>query len=261
MAINTKIVHDVDFPKFTGNLISNVFTTIQQNHLDQINSYKELVTAMNDINFVDNNYLKVSDEAIMDFISQDFELKNNDSDNPIDYISIKNWFDATEDEVTYNLNAESYTKINKLFSGIKVDGTDVIINDETIKEYVLIAVRKFLVKENQSSIKEMVKIGMLRIVTEKITLKTKLTFDASESTYDFSNDTKSEYGSKGFNIGGGLSYKNEKKGIAAFISGGYSNVKTTVNSSYSSSSNSSSNIVNLLGYVKIEARSDYQSLS
>lgn len=249
--MNTRIIQDVNFPEFTSSLIQGVFETIQNNHLVQIKSYSDLLKATSESisDFASNNYLNVPDESVAEFLARPLELV--DSTSSPTYLTIDEW-------IQIGLPDLEVTSLDSLNEVLAYESAVPIANTTTI-DLVMTAVRKKIASENHFSLVEMVKMGMQRVVTDEILIKTRLTFKATDRSFDTANSSTAAYGSKGFNIGGRLSFRTKKFG--AFLSGGYSNVRTTVNTSNHSRTNSSNTNVNLLGYVKIKAHTDYQPLS
>lgn len=259
MAIIVNPVRDINFPEFTSSLIQGVFETIQNNHLIQIKSYSELLkaTAESLETFTSNNYLSVPDESVYEFLNRPIELITVPTASGTTYLTIDEWVKASSTPPDLlDLDTDSYTSLNEFLS--LEDSTKQIKDSSTVDD-LMTAIRKKIASENYYSLKEMVKMGMLRIVSDKITIKTRLTFNSQTYSKDTSNASETNYGSKGFNIGGNASYRRLPFGIN--LAAGYKKVSTTVNTTNQSSINTSSANLNLFGYVKIEARTDYQSIS
>lgn len=255
--MNTQIIQDVDFPKFTSSLIQGVFETIQDNHLAQIKSYSELVkaTAMNLSTFISNNYITVPNESVYAFLQNPISLKDTSTTSPKTFSTIDEWVQASTTPGTL-IALSDYTQLNAL---LNVGSTSPAISSSSTIDQLMIAIRKKIASDNFSALQEMVKMGMQRVVTDKILIKTRLSFKATDFSLDAKNQTSSTYGTKAFNVSGNAYYRGKRFG--ASIGAGYSSVKTTVNTSNHSSQNSNIANLNLLGYVKIEAHTDYQPLS
>ncbi len=260
MSITVVPVQDVNFPEFTSSLIRGVFETIQDNHLAQVKSYSELLaaTAQTLKEFAAANYQDIPNEAVLEFIQKSFELTK--SDDSVTYANIDEWFIASEntpDDKLEALKADSYTALNEQLTPTDFD--ESAIDADSTKDEVMVAIRKKIAALNQASLKEMVKMGMLRIVTDNICIKTRLRFKSEESAVHTSERASRTYGRRAFNISGSTGFAARAFGFK--LKGGYSSVRTTVNTSNSTSANSSSSELNLLGYVKINAHTDYKPLS
>lgn len=257
--MNVKPVQDVNFPAFTTSLIEGVFETIQNNHLMQIKSYSDLLaaTSLSLEEFASQGANEVPDESVLEFLQRPFDLYKlaTPSTDPADYNTIDAWLQDASGTLEV-LTDDSYTDLDELLEyGNKTP--DVKANANV--DYLMQWVRENLASANLLPLQEMVKMGMQRIVTDEILIKTRLRFKASDSALSTSKNYQSTYGSKAFNVGGNAFFKTKKFGIN--ISAGYSTVKTSVNTANNTSQNGSSADLNMMGYVKIKAHTDYKPLS
>jgi hypothetical protein len=255
------LVKKVDFPKFVGGLIQNVFQAIVDSSIQQMRAYGELIA----------NVAKTVDEFAQDNISQNNARDWLGSKYP-DALGVQIGSTAgglaEGGEAARQPTAALVTKgddpeaaLARVSSDLKLDKpvTDISDPDEELR--LVQAARLQMAQSRQQLLASMVMLGINRIVVTDGQIHAKVIFDmhasdaaqrsATASMLDAQHDTSSTTASIG--IGGWMS---PVSGSASTSSS--SDHVTTVQSAVDDTSQSNAEVkANLTGEVRVNFKSDY----
>lgn len=238
MAELAQNVNDIQFPEFTAKLIDGVFKTLVASQVEQVQAYVELVkeTSKALSVYINDTIDDISGEEIMSFVTK--YLPTKPVPLPEGNISL------TEDEV------KSYKKATD------VSGYDsgIVITQSTAKADLLKVAAARLAANKYTILKQMLEMGLIRLVIKESEVETKLQF--STFSYNHSDSSISNFSnkSKGFNVNAG--FFGGVFGVAA--SAKYNSTSVSTNSSSSSSTDTTS--LKIGGRVYIKFKSDYKPL-
>lgn len=248
-----KRLDEIKFPAFTAKLITDTFDALIAAHLKQTESYSELLKAVSQdlTTYINNTEDEISGDMILHFLTKIVEKPQ----------------DLNKED--YAFSAADVTKIKTAVEDVKKQGTAAADGTTTPvplikleagaeKEAVLKAVAKRIAVDKYNLLKEMIRMGLLRLVVESGVIETKLTFKTfasdfytNNSTYSNTTDHKAKAEAK---TGSWFT-----RWLSASASTDYSSVSvSTANSTTTSKSESS---VEIFGRVQINFKTDYQALS
>jgi hypothetical protein len=245
---------EIGFPEFTAKLVKDVFDALLAATLRQMEAYSELVaaTAKTLQEYVAENKQLVSGEEVWDWLVKNLPgPAASVAANPTPQ-------DATLVRVDVSLTSEEIKKIRDKTgltesewngpsgSGSKLTEGDV--NKITDK------VREIIAGNRYTLLKEMVRMGIIRLVVDYGEIETRLTF----TTYGESQQLKaaSAYQSRAFSISGGVSAR--LKVVQASVAASYTSVSVRTTSSIDRDVSGSK--VDIYARVFIRFKSDYQAL-
>lgn len=255
---------NIGFPEFTANLINSVYDALLSGTLKQMEAYQELLSAVSKTleQFQEANYSEVSIAEAQDWLLQNFPVTytDNGQENKVSKFGKASNGDGIG---KFNKTTKTYDDISDSgdsdLSNLKeVLGNDIAGNfdKETTYSQLIDAVRKKIAGNRYTILKEMVKLGIMRLFVKEAEIETKLTFSVSvtemkgQSNYTYTNSSFSAGISGGgvikkvFNISGQVSYSKV-------------NVKTS--SSWASTFGTAS--ADIMGRVLVKLQSDFIQLS
>jgi len=241
--IATKL-NEIGFPEFTAKLITDTFDALIAANIRQTEAYTELVkaTSQDITTFINETKDDISGEMILQYLSG--------------IIS-----DPAKVAVNKKLTTEEAKALNDTLDEVpdnKVKVTTDTAISQSLYEQILEAIAKRISMDKYTMLKEMVKMGILRLIVENGVIETKLTFSTYGSSYYYNNSSK--YNSSNFSAKASASTgKFVSLWCKASASTAYNTV--SVSTANSSSSSSSSASVQICGLVRINFKTDYQPLS
>ncbi len=254
---------EIGFPEFTTKLITDVFDALVSSNLRQTQAYIELLqeTSKTLSGFINDTKDDISGEMLLDFLATVLPADSEDDGQVTALVQVG-------EEAT--LDADQLTTLNNALvlpaeAGLVAEG-DMLANNQikaaSSNKYnyntILDAVAKRVAANKYDLLKEMVKLGILRLVVERGEIETRLTFSTYGSS--FSRDTLSKYNRKDFEVKAkAKTGKLISKWVEASASTKYTDVK--VSTSNSTNQDSSGANVNIIGGVKIIFKTDYLPLN
>jgi hypothetical protein len=277
---NAARLDEIEFPAFTTKLISDTFDMLIASNIKQIDAYKDL--------------LKLSSMTLSDYINQ-----TNDDFGPtaiMEYLGTINLSKGSALDLLPSVPANSSTSTpafnadgvpaitpltiptgdidtlnNSLILPIIAPATTatMIITKPTTGDgsipinALVLAVAKRLASNKYDLLQAMVKMGMMRLVVEKGTIESKLTFSTYESEFKTTTDSKFSTSTVGAGISAGYSKKTITGAMNNIfkIAGSVNYSKVKVNTSTSAQTSSTGTNINIMGRVELQFKTDYQPLS
>ncbi|MGL4873676.1 MAG: hypothetical protein ACRC30_03380 [Clostridium sp.] len=250
IALSTRL-NEIGFPEFTCKLINDVFDAVISANLRQTEAYLELVKSVSKdlTTFINDTKDSIGGDLIFQFLVKVLPDPNSNagtfitSDNTNTLTT--NQANAINDAVSIpnvptSLPANTSTPINNLY-------------DDILK-----AAAKRISADKYEILKEMVSLGILRLVVEDGEIETKLTFTTYGSS--FYEQYRTNYNRKDFNLSA-----NAKTGgflsnwIKASASSSFSNVN--ISTATISDKDNTGSSVQIFGGVKIKFKTDYKPLA
>lgn len=262
---------NIGFPEFTANLINSVYDALLSGTLKQMEAYQELLSSVSKTlkEFQEANYSEVTIAEAQDWLVQNFPVTYTDSNgqehkvSKIGAVVVNSVMQIGKlnegnlpNSLTYNNitdgNDPDLEKLkNLLGNDLAGDFTESTTYDELIT-----AIRKKIAGNRYTILKEMVKLGIMRLFVKEAEIETKLTFSVSvtemqgQNNYTYTNSSFSAGISGGgvikkvFNISGHLSY---------------SKVNVRTSSSWARTLGTAS--ADIMGRVLVKLQSDFIQLS
>jgi len=262
---------NIGFPEFTANLINSVYDALLSGTLKQMEAYQELLSSVSKtlVEFQEANYSEVTIAEAQDWLVQNFPFTYTDSNgkehkvseigavsvNVVVKIGKLNKNDLpnslTYSEITDPNDSDLVKLKNLLGNELAGNITNSTTYDELIK-----AIRKKIAGNRYTILKEMVKLGIMRLFVKEAEIETKLTFSVSVTEMQGKNNytyTSSSFSAgisgggvikKVFNISGNLSY---------------SKVNVRTSSSWATTLGTAS--ADIMGRVLVKLQSDFIQLS
>jgi hypothetical protein len=219
-------------------------------NIRQTESYVELLQAVAKSlsDYVNDTKDDISGEMILQFLAKVLP----DPEDP----------SGTKVRVGATLSSTDAETLNKAITVPEVQESPGIaaaaISDQDALDAILMAVAKRIAADKYTLLKEMVKMGVLRLVVEHGVIETKLTFTTYGST--FYESKKSNYNSKSFSLRasagtGGLT--------SLWVKASASTRFNTLNISTAKETNRdiSGSRVQIYGHVQIDFKTDYQPMT
>lgn len=237
----------VDFPKFVGGLIQNVFQAIVDASIQQMEAYADLLKAVAqtvDQFAADNISMNNARDWLSQRFPEDLDIDANGEDGP--RIAVKGEDDA---------EAKAKKVSNELQLAQPVDD----LSDPEQEGRLVMAARMQMARSRQQMLSSMVMLGINRIVVTDGLINAKVVFnfrasddakrDAKASLYDRDSSYNKNTSVAGAHFGWG--------GAASANTNVQSHM-TTVSSSVDETSNSSQEMkAKLTGEVRVNFKSDY----
>jgi len=262
---------NIGFPEFTANLINSVYDALLSGTLKQMEAYQELLSSVSKTlgEFQEANYSEVTIAEAQDWLVQNFPVTYTDSNgkehkvSKIGAVSVNGVMKIGKlkendlpNSLTYiefaDVNEPDLEKLKNLLGNeLASDFTKNTTYDELIT-----AIRKKIAGNRYTILKEMVKLGIMRLFVKEAEVETKLTFSVSvtemqgQNNYTYTNGSFSSGISGGgvikkvFNISGNLSY---------------SKVNVRTSSSWARTLGTAS--ADIMGRVLVKLQSDFIQLS
>lgn len=257
MAAATRL-NEIGFVEFTTKLVSDVFDTLVASNLRQQQAFIELLqaTSRSLTTYVNETKDDIGPGEVMQVLTA---IAPRNAETP-----------AASDSPTAvtaggKLTADEATKINTALAITDPD-TNVVSNDKVAKagnvdDKVIDALRDAVAQRVAANkytlLKEMVKLGMLRLVVTDGTIESGLNFHSYGS--DYLRNNSSRYSSQQFHF-----KANAQTGsiLSAWVKASASTAYTSVNVSTSNTSSGSNSGVDvtITGGVKINFKTDYLPL-
>lgn len=247
---------EIGFPEFTTKLISDVFDSLIAANMRQQQGFIELVQATSKslTDFIDETSDDVGPEEIMQFLSAVAPPEDPDGSSA-----------PTKVAVGTSLTAAEATAVNDALAtpaeaGVTDDNKVAKSGNINQAGYdaILTAVAKRISVTRFDVLKEMVKVGMLRLVVDDGTIETKLNFHAYGSEYFNANQSSYKRSTFDFRAkaktGGLLS-----SWVKAAASTSYNSVRVSTSSSNERSGSGVD--VKIYGGVTVNFHTDYLPLA
>jgi hypothetical protein len=250
-------LNEIGFPEFTAKLVKDVFDALLAATLRQMEAYSELVaaTAKTLQDYVAENKELVSGEEVWEWLVKNLPgpAASVTDPKPEDATLVHVGVRLTEDETTKEI-----TKIRDK-TGLKPtewrgpSGSDGTLTQDDV-DTITAKVREIIAGNRYTLLKEMVRMGIIRLVVDYGEIETKLTF----TTYGESQQLKaaSAYQSRAFSISGGVSAS--LKVVQASVAASYTSVSVRTTSSIDRDVSGSK--VDIYARVFIRFKSDYVTL-
>ncbi|PKP60124.1 MAG: hypothetical protein CVT89_00440 [Candidatus Altiarchaeales archaeon HGW-Altiarchaeales-2] len=248
---------ETGYTEFTVKLITDTFDALVAANIRQTETYMELVKQLaKDLKtYINDTKDDIGGEMILQFLGTVLNsdaAKANPSDPPVDPATV------VKKEGGGTLTTKQATAIT---NAVKIDDTTPTIPEGTVDtpkfKAILDAVASRIAADKYTMLKEMVKMGVLRIVVEHGIIETRLTINTSKSSYHTANASNYHRDSFDFRAaartGGFLSMW-----VKASASTSYSNLN--INTSSRTDRDISGSQVQIYGYVRIDFKTDYQPL-
>jgi hypothetical protein len=257
------LVKKVDFPKFVGGLIKNVFQAIVESSIDQMRAYGELIAnvAKTVDQFMNDN---ISTGAGRDYLANRFPDTFDVELQP----SAGSFAEGSEaPPPTAQLvtkGEEPEKRLTEISAELGVDPPITDISDPNAELKIVTAARLQMAKSRQQLLSSMVMLGINRIVVTDGTINAKVVFDMraedkAKRTYTASmQDTQASRAKQSMNVSYGAwfspvdvsqSWESEQSHVA------------TVGSAVDETSESKAEVkAKLSGEVRVNFKSDYLPL-
>ncbi len=241
---------EIGFPEFTAKLITDTFDALVAANIRQTEAYMELVKQMSKSlsDFINDTKDDIGGELLLQFAARCLPDPGNVSGTII------------RKDNAAALTANEATAIN---NAVKVEGVQdkVVSEGEAVNgkfDVIMEAIAKRISADKYSLFREMVKMGVLRLVVEHGVIETKLTFNTYGSNFYQSN--ASQYHRDDFAF---RSSARTGSFLSPWVKASASVAYTSMNISSASQMNRdvSGSSVQIFGGVKIDFKTDYQALS
>ena len=243
-------VNEVGFSEFTAKLINDVFDAVISANISQTEAYVELVNGISKTltQFIADNKDSIGGDLILQFLNTVVPDQNSETGTKVT---------ATSSDLLTNEEANNINNAIKVIGVQETDVADTSTQISDLYEPIIDAIAGRIAADKFAILKEMVKLGVLRLVVEEGEIETKLTFTTYGSNFYETN--RSKYNRKNFEFGakaktGGFL----SKWVSASAATKYSSVNVTAANSQSRDTTGST--VQIYGGVKIKFKTDYQPL-
>lgn len=176
-----EMVQKVDFPKFVGGLIKNVFQAIVESSIDQMRAYGELIS----------NVAKTTDQFMRDNIGEaagrDFLVDSYPDVFQIESGSTSDSFEGTDAPDTAGtptlgtVSEEAIARIAEISRNMNVNPPVSDISDPNAELRLVTGARLQMAKSRQQLLSSMVMLGINRIVVTDGSINAKVIFDMRSS--------------------------------------------------------------------------------
>ena len=262
---------NIGFPEFTANLINSVYDALLSGTLKQMEAYQELLSSVSKTlgEFQEANYSEVTIAEAQDWLVQNFPVTYTDSNgkehkvSKIGAVSVNGVMKIGKlkendlpNSLTYiefaDVNEPDLEKLKNLLGNeLASDFTKNTTYDELIT-----AIRKKIAGNRYTILKEMVKLGIMRLFVKEAEIETKLTFSVSVTEMQGQNNYTYTNGSFSAGISGGGVIK-KVFNISGNLS--YSKVNVRTSSSWARTLGTAS--ADIMGRVLVKLQSDFIQLS
>ncbi len=248
---------EIGFPEFTSKLITDVFDALISANLRQTDAYIQLLNqvAKSLTTFINDTKDDISGDQLLQFLAK--VLPDPKSDNGT-VISKTNTTPLTAVEATRLNTALAITDETGTAIQANVVAAGDKVNEPDKFNAILDAVAKRIAADKYSLLKEMVKLGILRLVVEHGVIETRLTFNTYGSTFYQKNSSDYTRSDFNFRTKAGTGFFSSLFASAS-ASTSLSNIRVaTTNESNRDISGSS---VQIYGRVQLDFKTDYVSLN
>ena len=262
---------NIGFPEFTANLINSVYDALLSGTLKQMEAYQELLSSVSKTlrEFQEANYSEVTIAEAQDWLVQNFPVTYTDSNgkehkvSKIGAVSVNGVMkigklkkDDLPNSLTYiefaDANEDDLVKLKNLL-GNELAGN---FTESTNYDDLITAIRKKIAGNRYTILKEMVKLGIMRLFVKEAEIETKLTFSVSVTEMQGQNNYTYTNGSFSAGISGGGVIK-KVFNISGNLS--YSKVNVRTSSSWARTLGTAS--ADIMGRVLVKLQSDFIQLS
>jgi len=249
-------LNEIGFPEFTAKLITDTFDALVSANIRQTEAYVELIQQVSKslTQYINDTRDDIGGEELMQFLA--WALPPDDAGADSAPSKVAKGTTLAADDVTALNNAVRIEGFETSNNEVSPATGSPLSQDDVNK--VLTAVANRLAANKYDLLKEMVKMGILRLVVENGTIETRLTFTTYGSTFYQSQAT--DYHRDSFQF-------KAKARTGAFVSlwakASASTKYTSVNVSTSKETNRdiSGSRVQIYGSVVINFKTDYQPLA
>ncbi len=248
-AVNSPL-NEIGFPEFTAKLITDIFNALISANVTQTQAYVELLQAVSKslADYINDTKDDINGDMILQFLAKVLPDDSNTS--------------GTKVRLGATLQQPDVDTLNKVLVVPGVQDTPgitaITINDKAALDAILQAVAKRIAADKYTLLKEMVKMGVLRLVVEHGVIETRLTFNTYSSAYHESN--KNDYNTSSFSTRAATG----TGGITSlFVSASASTSFNTmrVSTAKETSRDISGSSVQIYGRVQIDFKTDYQPMT
>lgn len=248
-------LNEIGFPEFTAKLITDTFDALVSANLRQTQAYIELVQQISKslTQFINETRDDINGEQLMQFLAMALPPDNPNADSQ-----------PTKVAAGATLAAEDLTKLNNAIAVPEYPSENAVTvptGSALTKEHVntiLEAVANRVAANKYTLLKEMVKMGILRLVVENGKIETRLTFTTYGSTFYEKNS--SQYHRDSFQFKAKASTgRLVSLWVKASASTSYNNIN--ISTSKETNRDISGSTVQIYGSVVINFKTDYQPLS
>jgi hypothetical protein len=241
---------EIQFPEFTAKLITDVFHALVAANIEQTNAYVELLKDVSKslTDYVNEAKDDISGEMILQFLAR---LLPDSSDAS-----------GTKVKIGATLSTADVDSLNRALVVPDVQDTPGItatqISNQDALDAILLAVSKRIAADKYTLLKDMVKMGVLRLVVEHGVIETRLTFNTYAST--FYENTKNNYNTSSFAT---RASTGTGKLTSLFVSAAASTSFNALKVSTAKETNRdiSGSQVQIFGRVQIDFKTDYQPMN
>jgi len=246
---------EIGFPEFTTKLVTDVFDALIAANIRQTQAYVELLREISKSlkEFINDTKDDIGPQELLQFLAAVLPPENLNSG------------DASKVKAGNTLTAEDATKLNavlatpesaEIANQNKVAETGAL--DQNKVNAILDAVAKRLAANKYDLLKEMVKLGMMRLVVDNGVIETRLIFRTYGSTFYQKHDTSYHRDTFSFRASAGTGGL-----VSLWAKASASTAYTSVNISTSDKvdQDRSGSSVQIFGLVRINFRTDYLPLA
>ena len=262
---------NIGFPEFTANLINSVYDALLSGTLKQMEAYQDLLSSVSKTlgEFQEANYSEVTIAEAQDWLVQNFPVTYTDSNgkehkvSKIGAVSVNDGMKIgklREADLPNSLTYIEFADVNepdlenlKNLLGNELAGD---FTESTNYDKLITAIRKKIAGNRYTILKEMVKLGIMRLFVKEAEVETKLTFSVSVTEMQGQNNYTYTNGSFSAGISGGGVIK-KVFNISGNLS--YSKVNVRTSSSWARTLGTAS--ADIMGRVLVKLQSDFIQLS
>ena len=247
---------EIGFPEFTTKLITDVFDALISSDLRQTQAYIELLQATSKTlqGFINDTKDDISGEMLLDFLATVIPASAEDSEHVTALIK--------SDDGKAELKEEQAITLNKALAlpteaGLPSNNAIAKPGKNNNYDAILEAVANRIAASKYDLLKELVKLGVARLVIENGQIETRLMFNTYGSS--FSDETLSKYNRTDFEV----KAKAKTAGIIALWMKASASTKytdVTVSTVDTTTQDSSGASVGIMGGVKINFKTNYVNL-
>jgi hypothetical protein len=179
-------LNEIGFPEFTAKLITDTFDALVAANIRQTEAYIELVQQVSKTltQYINDTRDDISGEELMQFLAAALPPDDADAESDPTKVAVNGTITTTD---RTNLNTALAIPGHPAEGDIAADNqvnvpTDTALSESHVQT-ILQAVANRLAANKYDLLKEMVKLGILRLVVENGTIETRLTFTTYGSTF------------------------------------------------------------------------------
>jgi len=186
-------LNEIGFPEFTAKLITDTFDALVAANLRQTQAFIELVQQISKTltQYINDTRDDIGGEELMQFLASALPPDDPDVDSEPTKVAVNNTISDTERD---NLNTALTIPGQPAEGDISADNQLTVPTDTPLTQdhvnTILQAVANRISANKYDLLKEMVKLGILRLVVENGTIETRLTFTTYGSTFYESKATQ-----------------------------------------------------------------------